>query len=695
VQNHFVDEYDPTIEDSYRKQVRISGLPKPGVIPKTGGVSEEGSLSRSKSKRKSFFSSISKAFSKKSDSSKQLEPTTTFVPQADLGQKEKPKPKMITREVPMAHTNVIALDLGCLAEENFALQEVEKLHEAPMVCSECQATLSHMSMVELKPNGEEGSIWKCEFCNHVNTINQKRVKKATRIAQEHILVEPPKSDEPEKTAETANAAPVLVAHPGNDGRDTMAIFCVDISGSMGTEHEVSDIQGEWNQLKMKHTGQASAQGQTKFLSRLACIKEAILIQVERLNALFPNKKVLVLAFESGCYYLNTRAELEKMAGGVNFDDFQALLAYGKNFAADQIPVISEEKDVLVKGVNKLTVMGSTALGPSLTLALGIAHQVKQAEIFVCTDGQANHGVGSANNVKCKQFYEQIGKLAQEQNTAISLIGIEGNDCNMTDLSVCAELTTGSVNIVRPLELRREMRIMAQKRIIAKDITIKVFLQYPFVFNAELINEASGEKLTRDGTCLIKELKNITDDSQACFEFTIPRKRVKEVKKQLKSESEPMIFQAQITYTKPDGSQCVRTITKALDFTTDRSVCIPSANVAVICMGAVRRAAKLAQMEKYKEGRDHLLAVQTMLQKGATNDTQMEEISNFVYYSADLERELLKGEKNKGATKKDDAAAKVFFKMREYPMNDFLAGSKKAALVNRRNMQVKELRGSAN
>lgn len=38
IQNHFVDEYDPTIEDSYRKQVVIGEL-QPSVDQEKGHIS--------------------------------------------------------------------------------------------------------------------------------------------------------------------------------------------------------------------------------------------------------------------------------------------------------------------------------------------------------------------------------------------------------------------------------------------------------------------------------------------------------------------------------------------------------------------------------------------------------------------------------------------------------------------------------
>jgi len=112
------------------------------------------------------------------------------------------------------------------------------------------------------------------------------------------------------------------------------------------------------------------------------------------------------------------------------------------------------------------------------------------------------------------------------------------------------------------------------------------------------------------------------------------------------------------------------------------------------MNTVRKAARAAQRGQFKEGRDLMLSVQSMIQKGAKGDLQVEELSNFVKYSSDLEQELIKGDKQRNRSKYDDTSAKVFFRMREYPMNDFLSGQRKAALVNRRNMYVPELRGCA-
>ena len=37
VMNQFIDQYDPTIEDSYRKQVVVKGIPQKGKVKKASG----------------------------------------------------------------------------------------------------------------------------------------------------------------------------------------------------------------------------------------------------------------------------------------------------------------------------------------------------------------------------------------------------------------------------------------------------------------------------------------------------------------------------------------------------------------------------------------------------------------------------------------------------------------------------------
>jgi len=79
-------------------------------------------------------------------------------------------------------------------------------------------------------------------------------------------------------------------------------------------------------------------------------------------------------------------------------------------------------------------------------------------VILCTDGLPNSGLGSADNER-EAYYQQVGTFANNGSTTISIIGIEGADCGVKSLAVCADVTSGYVNVVNPLELQRQMRMI--------------------------------------------------------------------------------------------------------------------------------------------------------------------------------------------------------------------------------------------
>lgn len=384
-------------------------------------------------------------------------------------------------------------------------------------------------------------------------------------------------------------------------------------------------------------------------------------------------------------------------------DLADLIKIGASLDVETVPRVGAVKDSLTKAVKSLNTAGSTALGPALALALGMASHYKQSEVFVCTDGLANCGIGAnetsttASRQKSKEAYRSLGEIAQAQNTIISIIGIEGEAMAMDNLSLCAEQTQGSVNIVRPLELRREMRTQAQKRIIGREVVVKMFLPPPFVVSQPVTagsdDTSDKDKLQQGGSVIIRNFKAITDDSELTLEFGV---RSKDVKWKI-DPSKPAIFQAQITFTKPDGSRCMRTITNALDVVDSRQEAEHGANVAVVAQTAVRRAAVLAQSHLHEQARDRLVSVHALLQRAAVKDEQQEELGEFVKVVQELEQQISRCLREGSSRKRsyaDDVASKAFVRMKESPLHLFLAGKNKAAIVQRRNALVRELRGCA-
>lgn len=185
-----------------------------------------------------------------------------------------------------------------------------------------------------------------------------------------------------------------------------------------------------------------------------------------------------------------------------------------------------------------------------------------SSVVLCTDGLANVGLGAFDEAKTKdqanqvnQFYEKLGEYAKSKGITVSIISIEGEECNISTLSTLAELTGGSVERVDPIQLTQNFANILQLPVIATNVVTKVKLHKGLEFrNEDPVN------LSEDKTLMVRDLGNVTDETEITFEY-----RLKGLKELVKMEDLDLTaihsfpFQAQITYSALDGSKCVRII----------------------------------------------------------------------------------------------------------------------------------------
>ncbi|PIK41861.1 putative circularly permutated Ras protein 1 [Apostichopus japonicus] len=188
-QDTFLNDYDPTIEESFRTTITVKGIPKDKI-----------QLSKDQPPR-----------------------VPDRVPYAEIK----------SHKTRRADGNVILVSLGTLEND-------PKIMTGDAVsCCKCPAILSHISTVTPSSSGDTSKqTWMCDFCDTKNEVDVSD-EEIPKESQVDFLVEASSEQGTEVTLETDKP----VSQAG------VVIYCIDVSSSMGIKTALPELQAEWFALR--------------------------------------------------------------------------------------------------------------------------------------------------------------------------------------------------------------------------------------------------------------------------------------------------------------------------------------------------------------------------------------------------------------------------------------------------------------
>ncbi|GFO04885.1 type a von Willebrand factor domain-containing protein [Plakobranchus ocellatus] len=461
------------------------------------------------------------------------------------------------------------------------------------------------------------------------------------------------------------------------------VYCIDMSSSMNRTYKMPASQAAWQTVKT-----SGDQKYVSKLTRLDCIKKAVTRLIEQLKLEKPEQKVLLAVFAS---------DVTVKAGGANhmtpsFDNLEhqtmaELLDKGLNSASSYPLVpIEESYESIVAAVKALIAREgngkrSTALGPALSLCVGFLRKVPNSQVVLCTDGLPNVGIGSLNDIirisrnmfeRGADFYRQIGTYACNKNITINILAVDGPSVEMRSISEAATLTGGTTNKINPAEIVRELRIIAQKEVVANSVSVTFYLHPNFVFD----EPDFGDNLSR----LEKEVGSVKKETDMTFRF-----KLKDPSKAEDIDSVP--FQIQIIYTRNDGMKCMRVLSKRAGATRNRATMEQYVNVAVVGVAAMRTTANLAKVGKGKEAQEYMKLVKRLVKRGSNTSEQLEERLAFEAQAESWDKELTDNNEVYCTSHLTDLSSKMVQQAMSSNMIQHLAMGKKIDVVTNRKMNA--------
>lgn len=351
--------------------------------------------------------------------------------------------------------------------EAAAASSVKLKEDGPILCSKCHACLSCLSAVA-------GKVWICEYCRQHNQVRQGGLaKRQMGGGTEMDLVFRERKKKVLK-------------------RPASVVFVMDISGSMGVTTPVpyQPVQGgpPWKcQCGAENPASTIGCGScgvehVYHVSRLRCMQDAVKAQLQQLLESQPAAFAGLVAFNDEIVIIGDGSGDVRVLPETMLYDADALAEVGAGLRTT-VP-LKDSLPKLLESINALRPSGQTALGPALLLAVAMAGGGAVAsKVIVCTDGLSNVGLGavspecSPEQRKCsREYFDSVSLRAMDGGVRVSIVSIEGEDCNLQLLGRVAEVTGGDVRRSSPTELGHSVAtLLSQDRTIASRVRVNLVL----------------------------------------------------------------------------------------------------------------------------------------------------------------------------------------------------------------------------
>ena len=501
------------------------------------------------------------------------------------------------------NTNVMAINFAEIEKANFMATG------DPVRCEKCLAYLNQFSVYD-RPI----KTWLCDFCEFPNVISVDEEE----IPKNEIVTYVDPNQEEEAKIPAGGAV--------TNSSGTSIIFCIDISASMATTSEFTG--------KMKYMNTENR------ISRLECVKIAVDDQLHNLATNSPDVKVGFILFGEDVFLLGDGTTANHKFD-CDLNDYDAVATEAQSLGDRYLTKpLHDTFPFLMEQLEKIDTRGSTALGPSLLASVTLigAKGRPGSKVILCTDGQANTGIGQvsihglSDDYVSQSMYNRIGDQALQKGIIISLVSLAEEDCRLDILAPCAMKTGGNIVKINPKELSTGFSAFLEEKIIAFEATMAVKLHRSMKFVT-----VNPEDLGPDPSVLVRKLGNVTPNIVFTFEYEV--KSNAELKKEKinlgKLTTAP--FQALMNYIGPDGFRYCKVISKRQDVTHRNEEAAREVNVNVLTAHSMRKTADYALKGRMQDAiaTTHIYRslVRGQKEEEANYDNSLRPIANSVEHEA--------------------------------------------------------------